>query len=66
LDEAAFTLAEQAATRAGVSTSSWLSAAARREAVRLGAGTEWGDPATEALAEDTDLNAAQDELRAAR
>jgi hypothetical protein len=65
LDAAAFALAELAATRAGVSTSAWLSAAARREAVRLGAGTEWGDPAAEARAQDADLAAAEDDLRAA-
>lgn len=65
LDEAAFALAERAAVRAGLSTSSWLSAAARREAVRLGAGTEWGDPAAEALTEDADLSAAEADLRAA-
>jgi hypothetical protein len=65
LDAAAFALAELAARRAGVSTSAWLSGAARREAVRLGAGTEWGDPATEALTQDADLAAAEDDLRAA-
>jgi hypothetical protein len=31
----------------------------------LGAGTEWGDPAAEARAQDADLAAAEDELRAA-
>jgi hypothetical protein len=65
LDESAYALAERAAALAGLSTSAWLSAAARREAVRLGAGTHWGQPEAEALAEDADLAAAEDDLRAA-
>lgn len=65
LDETALAMAEAAAARAGISTSSWLSAAARREAVRLGAGTSWGDPAAEAVADDADLAAAEADVRAA-
>jgi hypothetical protein len=53
------------AARAGMSTSAWLSAAARREAVRLGAGSDWGDPHADALADDADLAVAEAELRAA-
>lgn len=64
LDQTALAMAEEAAVRAGISTSAWLSAAARREAVRLGAGTTWGDPADDALADDLDLAAAEADLRA--
>lgn len=64
LDQTSLAMAEAAAARAGVSTSAWISAAARREAVRLGAGTDWGDPAREALADDADLAAAEQDLRA--
>lgn len=65
IDHTAWALAEAAAARAGISPSAWLSAAARREAVRLGAGTEWGDTDAEALAQDADLAAAEADLRAA-
>ena len=65
IDLTAWALAEAAAARAGISPSAWLSAAARREAVRLGAGTDWGDPEAEALAQDADLAAAEADLRAA-
>lgn len=65
LDQTAYAMAETAAARAGISTSAWLSAAARREAVRLCAGTDWGDHHQDALADDADLTAAEDELRAA-
>ncbi|WP_433788121.1 hypothetical protein ACQPX6_15085 [Actinomycetospora sp. CA-101289] len=64
LDETALSLAEAAAQRAGLSTSAWLSAAARREAVRQGAGDRWGDPAAEAAGDDTDQAAAEAEVRA--
>ncbi|MGH3911694.1 MAG: hypothetical protein ACRDRM_12795 [Pseudonocardiaceae bacterium] len=66
IDQTAWTLAETAAARAGMSPSAWISAAARREAVRLGAGTNWGDTEAEALAYDADLATAEAELRAAR
>ncbi len=65
IDHTAWALAEAAAARAGISPSAWLSAAARREAVRLGAGTDWGDTEAEALAQDTDVAAAEADLRAA-
>lgn len=64
LDQTAWAMAEDAAARAGISTSAWVSAAARREAVRLGAGTDWGDHRGDAAAEDDDLAAADKELRA--
>lgn len=65
IDSTAWALAELAAARAGISPSAWLSAAARREAVRLGAGTDWGDAEAEALAQDGDLAAAEADIRAA-
>ncbi len=65
IDYTAWVLAEAAAARAGMSPSAWLSAAARREAVRLGAGTDWGDTEAEALAQDADLAAAEKDLHAA-
>lgn len=64
LDATALDLAEAAAKRAGLSTSAWLSAAARREAVRQGAGHHWGDPAAEADRDDVDQAAAEAEVRA--
>ena len=66
IDPTAWALAEAAAARAGSSPSVWLSAAARREAIRLGAGTDWGDADAEALAYDGDLAAAEADIRAAR
>src|SRR4051794_41912431 len=65
LDQTAYALAESAAARAGISTSAWLSAAARREAVRLGAGSDWGDHHTEAVADDADTAGARGGARAA-
>ena len=65
IDQTAWELAEAAAARAGISPSAWLSAAARREAVRVGAGTNWGDVQAQVLADDADLTAAEEELRAA-
>lgn len=64
LDVDSIALAQRAAARSGLSISAWFSAAARREAVRIGAGTEWGDAAAEATADDLDLAAAEAELRA--
>ncbi|MGH4016100.1 MAG: hypothetical protein ACRDSL_19685 [Pseudonocardiaceae bacterium] len=66
LEETAWTFAEAAAARAGMSPSAWLSAAARREAVRVGAGTDWGDTDAQALADDADLAAAEADVRAKR
>jgi hypothetical protein len=65
IDQTAWALTKAAAARAGISPSAWLSAAARREAVRLGAGTDWGDVEAQAIAEDADMAAAEDDLRAA-
>ncbi|MGH4008994.1 MAG: hypothetical protein ACRDTH_12710 [Pseudonocardiaceae bacterium] len=65
IDQTAWALAEAAAARAGLSPSAWLSAAARREAVRLGSGTDWGDTEAEALGYDADLATAEKDLRAA-
>jgi len=65
LDQTALDMAQVAATRAGLSLSAWLSAAARREAVRMGAGTSWGNVASDAAADDADLASAEAELRAA-
>jgi len=64
LDETALSLAEAAAKKAGLSTSAWLSAAARREAVRQGAGTAWGDAGADAAADDADHTVAEAEVRA--
>lgn len=64
IDQAAWTLAEAAARRAGLSPSAWISAAARREAVRLGAGTNWGDPEADAMRDEAELDAAEADLRA--
>jgi hypothetical protein len=65
LDETTHALAEQSARRDGVSLSAWLSRAARREAVRTGAGPV-PTPATvaEALADEAELAAAEADLRA--
>jgi hypothetical protein len=65
IDHTAWALTKAAAARAGISPSAWLSAAARREAVRLGAGTEWGDSEAEALTQDADLARADEDLHAA-
>ncbi|MGH3534655.1 MAG: hypothetical protein ACRDQG_08070 [Pseudonocardiaceae bacterium] len=64
IDQTSWWLAEAAAAREGISPSAWISAAARREAVRLGAGTQWGDTEGEARAYDTDLAVAEADLRA--
>jgi hypothetical protein len=65
IDQTAWALAEAAAARAGISPSAWLSTAARREAIRLGAGTDWGDSEAEALSQDADLAKAEEDLHAA-
>jgi hypothetical protein len=65
LDQTALDMAQVAATRAGLSLSAWLSAVARREAVRVGSGTSWGNVAGDAAADDADLASAEAELRAA-
>ncbi|MCM6777244.1 hypothetical protein NDR87_27525 [Nocardia sp. CDC159] len=63
LDEAAWSYAEQAAARAGMSPSAWISKAARREAVRTGCGPV-PDPTALAAADEAELAAAERELRA--
>jgi hypothetical protein len=65
IDQDTFGFAELMAKRSGLSTSAWISAAVRREAVRQGAGTNWGDVEAEALADDADQAAAEADLRAA-
>lgn len=64
LDRTALEMAERAAAAAGMSTSAWLSAAARREAVRVGAGTVWGDAEADARADETDRAVANADLDA--
>jgi len=49
----------------GGSPAEQATAAARREAVRLGAGTDWGNSEAEALTQDADLAKAEEDLRAA-
>ncbi|MFI5778169.1 hypothetical protein [Nocardia sp. NPDC051570] len=63
LDEAAWSYAEQAAARAGISPSAWISRAARREAVRTGCGPV-SDAAALAAADEAELRAAEKEMRA--
>ncbi|WP_153415307.1 hypothetical protein [Nocardia macrotermitis] len=64
LDAAAWSFAEQAAQRAGMSPSAWISRAARREAVRTGCGPVPEDPAAVAAAEEAELAAAEELMRA--
>ncbi|MEU1425454.1 hypothetical protein ABZ412_00075 [Nocardia sp. NPDC005746] len=63
LDEAAWSYAQDAAARAGMSPSAWISRAARREAVRLGCGPA-SDPVDLAAADEAEMLAAEKELRA--
>lgn len=65
LDTAALSLAEQAAARCGLSLSAWLSRAARREAVRTGAGPLLVEPQAQAVADEAEWRAAEEEMRAA-
>jgi hypothetical protein len=61
-DVGAFELAEQAAQRAGVSVSAWMSRVARQEAVRLGAGPEsWEDAEGQAILDEEELERARAE-----
>jgi len=58
-------LAEQAASRAGLSTSAWLDQVARREAVRTGVGAV--PPALlDAVLDESERAAGEAHLRAAR
>ncbi len=70
MDVGTHELAERAARREGLSFSAWLSRAARREAVRLGAAPapatspDGRDPAlADALADEAELAAAEEDLR---
>ncbi len=63
LDAAAWSFAEQAAARAGMSPSAWISKAARREAVRTGVGPV-PEVAALAAADEAELTTAEEELRA--
>ena len=63
LDVAAWSFAEQAAARAGMSPSAWISRAARREAVRTGCGPV-PDPADSAIADEAERAAAEETMRA--
>jgi hypothetical protein len=72
MDVGTHELAERAARREGLSFSAWLSRAARREAVRLGAGpTPAADPdgrdpgLDDALADEAEFAAAEEDLRSA-
>ncbi|WP_433660409.1 hypothetical protein ACQPW1_47105 [Nocardia sp. CA-128927] len=64
LDEAAWSFAEQAAARAGMSPSAWISKAARREAVRTGCGPAV-DVTAQAAADAAEMAAAEEAMRAA-
>ncbi len=63
LDAASWSYAEQAAARAGMSPSAWISRAARREAVRTGCGPA-PDPAGFAISDEAELAAAEKAMRA--
>lgn len=63
LDSGALEFAERAAKAHGISVSSWLSKAARREAVRTGYTPQKPEPAV-AESDEAELNAAEKDLRA--
>ena len=67
LDVTTHRMAEQAAQRDGLSMSAWLSRAARREAVRLGTGPVRHSALAdaEATADEAELLAAEEDMRAA-
>jgi len=66
LDTSAIEFAERAAKAHGVSLSAWLSKAARREAVRTGyrPPARAVNPGAQAVADEAELAAAEEELRA--
>jgi hypothetical protein len=65
LDTSAIEYAERAAKAHGISLSSWLSKAARREAVRTGyRARPAGDVQSLAVADEAEVAAAEQELRA--
>jgi hypothetical protein len=63
LDSGALDFAERAAKAHGISVSSWLSKAARREAVRTGYTPQRPEPAV-AEADEAERTAAEKDLRA--
>jgi hypothetical protein len=63
LDEAAWSFAEQAAARAGMSPSAWISRAARREAVRTVCHPV-SEPTELASTDEAELTAAEEAMRA--
>ncbi|RDI46714.1 hypothetical protein [Nocardia mexicana] len=63
LDAASWSYAEQAAARAGMSPSAWISRAARREAVRTGC-VPGPEPTELATADEAELIAAEEAMRA--
>ncbi|MDN5914239.1 MAG: hypothetical protein L0I76_03880 [Pseudonocardia sp.] len=65
LDAVAVSYGERAAAAAGVSFSSWLSRAARREAVRTGIGPSADGAEAEAVADEREHAVAAKEMRAA-
>ncbi len=69
LDVGSLRLAEAAAARAGLSTSAWMSRAARREAIRTGYYTaranEDRQAAELAAADEAERAAAEEDMRAA-
>lgn len=68
LDVGALALAEIAAARAGLSTSAWMSRAARREAIRTGYTPQVDSDhqaAELAAADEADRLAAEEDMRAA-
>ena len=64
MNAATVTLAEQAAARAGLSTSAWLDRAARREAVRTGVGPVQS-VLSDAIQDEEERARAEEDLRAA-
>ncbi|MBB4683588.1 hypothetical protein [Amycolatopsis jiangsuensis] len=64
LDSGALEFAERAAKAHGISVSSWLSKAARREAVRTGYTPQQALAAPAAEADETERTAAEKDLRA--
>jgi hypothetical protein len=66
-DSVALRLAERAAAREGLSVSAWVSRAARREAVRTGVGPGHSRDLvlSDALTDEAELTAAEEDMRAA-
>ncbi|MGW4486243.1 hypothetical protein ACWEOE_20660 [Amycolatopsis sp. NPDC004368] len=64
LDSGALEFAERAAKAHGISVSSWLSKAARREAVRTGYTPQPATPAPVAEADEVERTAAEKDMRA--